>query len=54
MKFTLEMSDIELRATIRAPQYGRPKIKVREVRVNKKKITPGQLEELAKLLKEAK
>lgn len=54
MKMTLRVTDIEIgmSGSIRAPQYGMPKLKVREVRVDRKKFSQAQLTELAKLMKE--
>lgn len=56
MKFTLTMRDIGMSGVVRAPQFGLPrkppKLTVREIQVNKRKVTQGELEEMARLLQE--
>lgn len=39
---------------IKAPQYGLPRMKIREIQETKNKITPVQIQELARLIREAK
>ena len=53
MRFKVELHDVAMRGRVRAPQYGFPKLKVREVRVNQRRITQAELEELAKLMQRA-
>jgi hypothetical protein len=54
VKFRVELRDVSMRGKVRAPQYGYPKLKVREIRVDRRRITQAELEELAKLMQEIK
>lgn len=60
MKYRLIINDLSIgmSGVLRAPQLGLPrmtelKMTAREIRVNERKITPGELEELTRLMKEA-
>jgi len=54
VRFRVELRDVSMRGKVRAPQYGFPKMKVREVRVDRRRITQEELEELARLMQEVK
>jgi hypothetical protein len=54
VKFRVELRDVSMRGKVRAPQYGYPKLKAREIRVDRRRITQAELEELAKLMQEIK
>lgn len=60
MKYRLVINDLSIgmSGVLRAPQFGLPrmtdlKMTAREIRVNERKITPGELKELTKLMRTA-